>query len=91
MSERQILANRQAINWKTEEPGIHCLGVYIGKGSNALEIVLVKCDHKPTKAQMLAVWKERKVRRPNPILLVAEYDSRIGVCGLSGETPPIYF
>jgi len=62
---------------------------YQGNGSSALEVVV---DHgeRPTKEFLQNAYSERRGGRINPILVVALYDDQAGLCGPSGEEPPVY-
>lgn len=64
--------------------------VFLGKGADALEVLLARTTSKPTKAVVDHLWKARWNRRAAPVLLVAAYPSALGVkaaiYGL-GESP----
>ena len=65
-------------------------GYYIGEGNSALEVVVTDHGDWPTKEFLRGVYLDRRGNRVNPILVVALYDDCVGLCGPSGEEPPVY-
>jgi len=63
---------------------------YQGNGASALEVVVVDHGERPTKEFLQKAYKDRRGGRVNPILVVALYDGYAGLCGPSGEEPPVY-
>lgn len=63
---------------------------HIGEGNSALEIVVTDHGDWPTKEFLRGVYLDRRGNRVNPILVVALYDDSVGLCGPSGEEPPVY-
>lgn len=63
---------------------------YQGNGSSALEVVVVEHDEQPTKEFLQQTYADRRGGRINPILVIALYDDHVGLCGPSGEEPPVY-
>lgn len=53
--------------------------VFLGKGADALEVLLAQSPSKPTKATVEQLWKARWNRRAAPVLLVAAYPGAGGV------------
>lgn len=90
MSERRFLSNREAIDWELAIPDLNCEGVIIGKGSNALEIVVARGCNRPTKSRLERAWRYRRGQRPNPVLLVALYEEKASICGPSGDSPSVH-
>ena len=66
------------------------IGLALGKGRNALEVLVVSSDRVPSATRVRSLWKERHGRRPAPLLLVAVNDDRATLCGTFGDDPPIY-
>ncbi|MDB2276523.1 hypothetical protein PM022_18745, partial [Halorubrum ezzemoulense] len=63
---------------------------YQGEGSSALEIVVVDHGERPNKDFLQRTYTDRRGGRVNPILVVALYDNKVGLCGPSGEDPPVF-
>lgn len=63
---------------------------YQGEGSSALEIVVVDHDEQPNKDFLQRTYSDRRGGRVNPILVVAIYGGKVGLCGPSGEDPPVF-
>ena len=63
---------------------------YQGTGASAIEIVVVDHGSRPTKQFLQQVYSDRRSRRVNPILVVALYGDDVGMCGPSGEDPPVF-
>jgi len=63
---------------------------YQGEGSSALEIVVVDHGERPNKDFLQRTYSDRRGGRVNPILVVALYDGKVGLCGPSGEDPPVF-
>ncbi|MDB9279984.1 hypothetical protein PN416_06365 [Halorubrum ezzemoulense] len=63
---------------------------YQGEGSSALEIVVVDHGERPNKDFLQRTYSDRRGGRVNPILVVAIYDDKVGLCGPSGEDPPVF-
>ena len=63
---------------------------YQGEGSSALEIVVVDHGEQPNKQFLQRTYSDRRGGRVNPILVVAIYDDKVGLCGPSGEDPPVF-
>lgn len=66
------------------------LEFYQGKGSSALEIVVVGHGERPNKEFLQRTYTDRRGGRVNPILVVALYGDKVGLCGPSGEDPPVF-
>jgi len=65
-------------------------GYYIGEGNSALEVVVTDHGDWPTKEFLRGMYFDRRGNRVNPIFVVALYDDCVGLCGPSGEEPPVY-
>jgi hypothetical protein len=66
------------------------LGLALGRGSSALEVVVARSRGEPGKPALRSAWKARKGGRAAPLLLVVLYDGRASLCGPSGEDAPAY-
>lgn len=63
---------------------------YQGQGASQLEIAVANHGERPTKEYLQKTYSDRRGNRANPILIVAIYGDKAGLCGPSGEDPPIY-
>ena len=70
--------------------GLQPLGLFVGKGPNAVEVAVAKASLAPARAAMVETWKARKGRRAAPLLLVVLYSGKAALCGASRESPPVY-
>jgi hypothetical protein len=87
----KFIPDMRSVPWKPEDSKLKSDGVYIGKGSNAAEVVVLHGDSRPTKRQMTNIWKNRKERRANPVLVVVTYSDKAALCGPAGEKPPVNY
>lgn len=65
------------------------IGLHIGGGQNALEVIVLSASAKPNAAAMQAAWKARRGGRASPVLVVAIYGEKVALCGPSGDDPPV--
>ena len=63
---------------------------YQGQGASQLEVAVAEHGERPTKEFLRKTYSDRRGNRANPILVVAIYGDNVGLCGPSGEDPPIY-
>jgi len=84
-----FLETRTGRPWSYDRDG-ESFEFYQGNGSSALEVVVTDCGERPTKEFLQNTYSDRRGGRVNPILVVALYDDRVGLCGPSGEEPPVY-
>ena len=63
---------------------------YQGQGASQLEVAVTDTGERPTKEFLRKTYSDRRGNRANPILVVAIYGDKVGLCGPSGEEPPIY-
>ncbi|RQG88843.1 hypothetical protein EA462_10605 [Natrarchaeobius halalkaliphilus] len=84
-----FLESRSGRPW-ADDPAGGDFEFYQGNGSSALEVVVVDHGERPTKEFLQKAYKDRRGGRVNPILVVALYDGYAGLCGPSGEEPPVY-
>jgi len=58
--------------------------LFLGKGSLALEILIVSLPAKPNKASLRDLLQQRQGRRASPVLIAAPWgNDRVAVCGIS--------
>ena len=86
----EFLSSHQFRPWQPDQAELTSDGYLIGNGTSALEIVVTQSQSKPTKEVMRRAWNNRQGGRANPILLVTLYSGKVGICGPSGETPPVH-
>jgi len=84
-----FLESRSGRPWNYDRDGDN-FEFYQGNGSSALEVVVVDHDERPTKGFLQKTYTDRRGGRVNPVLVVALYDNYAGLCGPSGEEPPVY-
>ena len=70
--------------------GIESMGLFVGKGANAMEVVVASATSAPARGSLLDVWKTRRAGRASPVLLVVLHEEGAALCGASGETPPVH-
>ena len=73
-----------------DAPGLTPVGLILGRGSNALEVVVTTSPEKPTIPAVRAAWKARVAGRATPVLLVVLYGNRGAICGPTGDQPTVY-
>lgn len=59
------------------------VGFTFGEGPNALEVVVVQADRRPTATNLRAAWNKRSAGRASPILVVALHadQGNVSICG----------
>ncbi len=86
-----FLADRLMRSWKAgPKHGVKPVGLYVGKGGNAVEVVVAKSTQAPSRASLLQCWKARRAGRASPVLLVVLYPQGTGLCGVTGNEPPVH-
>src|SRR5437667_590193 len=73
-------------------PEAHALtagALVLGRGPNALEVVVVQAQARPASADLRGVWLRRLGGRASPLLIVAFYDDLVAICGPAGDPPPV--
>lgn len=73
-----------------EEFGLDPVGLAIGQGPQALEIVIAQSHTQPTTNTLKDLWKKRRSNRATPVLCVVIYGDKAALIGPSGEEPPIH-
>ena len=61
--------------------------LYVGKGPNALEVVVASSAKAPKAPALRHAWKSRHKGRAAPVLIVALHQGRAALCGVSGKEP----
>lgn len=74
-----------------QSAGLRPVALYIGKGQNAVEVVVFAASGKPAASALQSAWKGRRGGRASPVLLVALYAEEATVCGPTGDDPPVRF
>ena len=64
--------------------------LFIGRGTNGLEIALYETKEKPNSTTIAKVWLERRANRSAPVLIIIKYIDGVALCGPIGEQPPIF-
>lgn len=70
--------------------GLTPIGLWLGKGSLALEIVVAESERRIPETDLRKTWRTRLGGRAVPLILVALGKEGASVCGPSGEEPPVH-
>ena len=70
--------------------GLEPVGLYVGKGSNAMEVAVAKGDAQPNRAMLLDFMKARRDRRSTPVLAVVLHPGGVSFCGATGDNPSVH-
>ena len=70
--------------------GFSSAELYVGRGTNALEVVVARTASAPVRSELLEAWKSRRGRRAAPVVFVVLHTKGAALCGATGEKPPIY-
>jgi len=73
-----------------EEYGLEQIGLAIGQGPQALEVIIARGTSEPTANTLKDLWKKRRSNRATPVVCVVLYGDKAALIGPSGEEPPIY-
>ena len=91
MTDRKFLTDLVPRPWLPEARcGLEPIGLFLGQGRNAIEVVAARSLSRPGRSVLLEVWKSRRGRRAAPVLLIAVYVDGAALCGAAGEAPPIH-
>ena len=89
--EIEFLTNIISRPWSTDvKSGLQPAGLFVGNGSNAIEVAVAVAAKPSARAAIVACWKTRKGGRAAPVLLVVLHSGRATLCGPTGESPPVY-
>ena len=64
--------------------------LFLGEGSQPLEVAVFSSFKKPTTAKAQEAFKKRRFRRAAAVLIVITHPEGVTLCGTSGEQPPVY-
>ncbi len=70
--------------------GLTALGLWLGHGSLALEVVVAEVARPITDTDLRKVWRARHAGRAVPLVVVALGKDFASVCGPAGEEPPVH-
>lgn len=70
--------------------GLTPIGLWLGKGSLALEIVVAESERRIADTELRKSWRTRLGGRAVPLILVALGKEGASVCGPSGEEPTVH-
>ena len=91
LDSSQFLARRQPIPYRaSEKHGFRSAEVFLGNGSNALEVVVARSNHAPAGPDLLDAWRSRRSRRAAPVIFTVLHPGGAALCGATGEKPPVY-
>ena len=96
MDERSTLSFRFLSDltprpWRPESSdALRPLGLFVGQGSNAIEVVVAESSRSPNRNMLLSAWRTRRGGRASPVLLVVRHADGAALCGATGVTPPVY-
>ena len=72
------------------ESSFQQIGLALGNGASALEVLAVQSARRPGLPAVRSLWQARNQRRAAPLLLAVLHDGRATLCGPAGDEPPIY-
>ena len=70
--------------------GFEPLGLALGCGASALEVLVAAHDQEPALPALRSAWKARRGSRAAPVLLVVLYGDKAALCGPAGEDAPAH-
>ena len=72
MDRENFLSDLHRRQWKPEaRHGFRPMGLFVGKGSNAIEVAVARSDGVPNRKVLLDCWKAHRAGRAAPVLVVA--------------------
>jgi len=74
----------------TDGAGFESLGLALGNGTSALEVLVASHSSTPSLPTLRSIWKTRQGGRAAPLLLVVLYRDKAALCGPTGEDAPAY-
>ena len=90
-ADAEFLADLVARQWSPDAGhGFQSVGLFLGNGAHAVEVVVARFGSAPPRTTLLATWKHRRAGRAAPVLLVVLHPEGAALCGASGEEPPVY-
>ena len=89
--EVEFLSDLLSRPWVPDaKSGLQPIGLFIGQGTNALEVAVAQAAQAPARSALVEIWKARKGRRAAPLLLVVLQADSASITGATGEVPPVY-
>lgn len=88
MNPKTFLSDFSPRSW-TPGYGLQPAGLFLGKGTPAIEVAAAQSHRKPNGTDILKVWRERRGGRATPVLVVVIYPKGSTICGPTGEVPPV--
>ncbi len=70
--------------------GLSPIGLFLGKGSQAIEVAVFSSSVKPTDRKVQEAFKKRRSSRATPVLIVVKHSEGVTLCGTNGNNPPIH-
>lgn len=89
--EVEFLSDLLSRPWSPDgKSGLKPVGLFIGQGTNALEVAVAQASYTTARSALVETWKARKGRRAAPLLLVVLQADSASITGATGEVPPVY-
>ncbi|NKI35129.1 hypothetical protein HFP89_08115 [Wenzhouxiangella sp. XN79A] len=89
MGARQFLEEIQLRPAQTEIGAFEPIGLALGNGKQALEVLVVRAGTVPAAGAIRKVWAERNGGRAAPLLVAVLVEDRCILCGPGGDNPPV--
>ncbi len=70
--------------------GLAPVGLYLGLGSQGLEVVVLSSPSKPAPSALQQAFKNRKGGRASPVLVVVTHPEGASLCGTGEDQPPVF-
>ena len=70
--------------------GLSPVGLFIGKGNQALEVAIFTSLLKPSNGKSQEAFKKRRASRATPVLIVIKHSEGATLCGTNGDNPPVH-
>jgi hypothetical protein len=87
----EFLSELMSRPWSPDaKHGFQPAGLFIGEGTNAIEVAVAQSSGAPTRTALLECWKTRRGGRASPVLIIVLHSDGASLCGASGEKPPVY-
>lgn len=90
MSEGRFLSDLMLRAWSPRSKDFREEGLFLGHGTNAIEVAVASSPSRPSRTELQETWKERHAKRATPVLVVVLHPEGVSLCGASGEEPPVY-
>jgi hypothetical protein len=72
-----------------DRSGWRGVGLFVGEGQLALEVVVYESQAKPAAGAMQEAWRERRGGRSAPVLIIVLHGDEATIAGPSGEDLPV--